>query len=959
MTPRATLRLQFRREFKLDDATHRVDQFAALGLSHVYASPLQRAREGSTYGYDIVDYASINPELGGEPALRRLAAALRERGMGLILDIVPNHMATSYENTWWRQVLEGGNSSPYADYFDIDWQSTDPVLQGKVLAPFLGQSYGEALVSGDLKLRVDAETGALFIEYFTQRFPVALRDYAAILGASGEARCKRLAALFADLGAGTINNRYADEARRAVASEIANGANDAITNVIAQYSPQTAEGQARLHRLLERQHYRLAWWRNAAEEINWRRFFEVSDLIGMRVDRNEVFRDQHALVFKLYAEGIIDGVRVDHVDGLANPRMYCQQLREQLEALAPRRQAIGLSTAPYIIVEKILSDNEVLPADWQVDGNTGYDFMDEVSSVLHDEAGAEPLEALWRELSQQKHTFRENLHAARHQLLTEHFVAEFEAAIRLLHRIARSNMDTRDVSRGSLRRALHALLVCFPTYRLYGEKSGRQPGDAAALQEALEGAHAMLRVSDHATLALLDQWLGGKPPASATTDFEVELRCRAMVKFQQLTPPLAAKSLEDTVFYRYGRLLSRNEVGSNPQRLARSVGEFHECNLRRQASFPHSLLATASHDHKRGEDTRARLTVLSEIPQVWQAAATRWRAINAALRSSEGSSDEMPDACDEYMLYQMLVAAWPPGLQPDDLDGLRELAARLADWQQKAMREAKARSDWMLPNTAYEEASRAFISHALGLVEGVEPTTFASAFARDVAAFVTRIECAGVINSLSQALLRMTCPGIPDLYQGTDRWDFSLVDPDNRRPITYDEQIMFEGGCVTCDCAARLLENWRDGRIKEQVVASALNLRKQAPSIFEGAYVPLEIEGPRAAHALAFARHDGAQWVVVIATRLSANLLGDTNLPRLDAAGWEETRVRLPDALCTAMQGQQFGDALLHRKIRVVEDCIRLADALDVLPIALLASMDIAPAGRNHEKNDKKGNYIL
>ncbi|MDB5888482.1 MAG: treY, partial [Rhodocyclales bacterium] len=915
----------------------------------------QRAREGSTYGYDIVDYASINPELGGEPALQRLVSGLRERGMGLILDIVPNHMAASYENNWWRQVLEGGNSSPYADYFDIDWQSADPVLQGKVLAPFLAQSYGEALASGDLKLRVDAGSGAFFIEYYTQRFPVALRDYAAILGGSSEARCKRLAALFADLGAGKLNNRYADEARRAVVSEIASGAGPVIAGAIAQFSSETAEGQARLHRLLERQHYRLAWWRNAAEEINWRRFFEVSDLIGMRVDRNDVFRDQHALIFRLYAEGMIDGVRVDHVDGLANPRLYCQQLREQLEALAPRREILGLSPTPYIIVEKILSDDELLPANWQVDGNTGYDFMDEVSSVLHDERGAAPLDALWRELSQQQHTFKEGLHAARHQLLTEHFVAEFEAAIRLLHRIARSSLSTRDVSRGSLRRALHALLVCFPTYRLYGEKTGRQAADAPALEAALEGAHSMLRASDHATLALLDQWLGGEAPAMATTEFEVELRCRAMIKFQQLTPPLAAKSLEDTVFYRYGRLLSRNEVGSNPERLSRSVEEFHECNLRRQTSFPHSLLATASHDHKRGEDTRARLAVLSEIPQVWQAAAMRWRAINAALRSqreSNGSDgEEMPDACDEYMFYQMLVAAWPPGLQPDDLNGLRELAARLADWQQKAMREAKARSDWMMPNTAYEEASRAFISNALGLVEGAEPTTFASAFAKDVAAFVARIECAGVINSLSQILLRMTCPGIPDLYQGTDRWDFSLVDPDNRRPVTYDEQIMFEGGCVTCDCAARLLENWRDGRIKEQLIASTLNLRKHLPAVFEGAYVPLELEGPHAQHAIAFARHDGEHWVVVIATRLSANLLGDSNapasLPRIDAALWEETRVRLPEALCISMRRECFSDALLHREVATVENGIRLSDALDILPIALLSSAEMAPTDKN------------
>lgn len=942
MIPRATLRLQFRREFQLDDATRRLDQFAAMGLSHVYASPLQQAREGSTYGYDIVDYATINPELGGEEALRRLAAGLRQRGMGLILDIVPNHMATSYENAWWRQVLEGGSSSRYAEYFDIDWQSADPVLQGKVLAPFLGQPYGEALASGDLKLRIDGQNGAFFVEYFAQRFPVALRDYAAILGGIDDARCKRLAGLFADLGGPTIDTRHVNEARRAVVAEIGDGAGPAIERAIAEFSADTAEGQARLHRLLERQHYRLAWWRNAAEEINWRRFFEVSDLIGMRVDRNEVFRDQHALVFQLYAEGVIDGVRVDHIDGLANPRLYCQQLREQLEALAPQRQAAGLSPTPYIVVEKILSEGETLPLDWRVDGNTGYDFMDEVSSLLHDESGAEPLESFWRQLSCGQQSFKEGLQAARHQLLAEHFVAEFEALVRLLHRIARSSMATRDVSRGSLRRALHALLVHFPTYRLYGEKSGRQEGDAQPLQQALDGARSMLRVSDHATLELLDKWLGAEPPATAESEFETELRCKAMVKFQQLTPPLAAKSLEDTVFYRYGRLLSRNEVGSTPERLSRSIDEFHECNQRRQESFPRSLLATASHDHKRGEDTRARLAVLSEIPQQWLAAATRWRAINAQLRihPDPEHADEAPDSCDEYMLYQMLVAAWPPGLQPDDLDGLRALAARLGDWQQKAMREAKARSDWMLPNTSYEDASRAFISHSLGLVEGAEPSTFSGAFAKDVADFVSRIECAGVINSLSQALMRMTSPGIPDLYQGTDRWDFSLVDPDNRRPVSFDDEIMFHRGRIDCERANELLENWRDGRIKEQVVASALNLRKQLPEVFQGGYVPLQVEGAQAEHVVAFARHDAQHWVVVIVSRLSMSLLGETCVPRIDAAAWGETRVLLPEALRSAMHRENFNDALLHQQVAVAEDGIRVADALAVLPIALLTSLD-------------------
>lgn len=943
--PRATLRLQFRREFTLTDAIDRLDHFAALGLSHLYASPLQQAREGSTYGYDIVDYATISAELGGLDALRRLSAGLRERGMGLILDIVPNHMATSYENAWWRDVLESGSSSAYADYFDIDWQSPDPVLHGKVLAPFLGQPYGEVLASGDLQLRVDQQTGAFVIAYYAQRFPVALRDYAFILAANGDPRCQRLAARIGEMSGGGRNKHFGDEARRAIRYEMGDGAHPSILDALGEFSAVSSHGRARLHLLLERQHYRLAWWRNAAEEINWRRFFEVSDLIGMRADREEVFRDQHALVFDLYAEGIIDGVRVDHVDGLANPRAYCQQLRHELDARADARAARGLPTQAYIVVEKILSDGESLAADWQVDGNTGYDFMDEVSSLLHDEAGAAPLEALWAELSAGRSTFEEGVRAARHQLLAEHFVAEFEAVVRILHRLARTSIATRDVSRSGLHRALHALLVCFPTYRLYGEKSGRREADATPIATALQGASDVLRVSDHATLALLDQWLGAQAPAEAASEFEHELRYRAMVKFQQLTPPLAAKSLEDTLFYRYGRLLSRNEVGSNPARFAYSPDAFHARCQRRQESFPRSLLATATHDHKRGEDARARLAVLSEIVPLWRAAAERWCAINADLRRTADGL-EAPDAGDEYMLYQMLIGAWPPDLRPDDMDGLRTFAARLGDWQQKAMREAKARSDWMLPNTAYEEASRAFIDRALGLVEGVAPGTFAGAFAKDVADFVARIECAGVINSLTQTTLRMTCPGIPDLYQGTDRWDFSLVDPDNRRAVSYDAEIIFTGGCVDQDCAQRMLENWRDGRIKEQLIASVLNLRKQHPDLFDGAYLPLQIEGPCATHALAFARHRADHFLIVIITRLAQNLLAEGAsdcLPRVAATVWKDSAVllptNLPESLTAAIQAGTLHDQLVLRAVKIDDGRIPLAEALAVLPVCVLGTL--------------------
>ena len=566
-TPRATARLQLHKGFTLDDAAATVPYYASLGISHLYASPILTARPGSTHGYDTISHASINPELGGEDALRRLTATLRQHGMGLLLDIVPNHMGVGGRgNAPWLDVLAHGPDSRYANFFDIDWNSDDPALRGKMLAPFLGRPYGEALADGEITLAAEGPTGLAAI-YYDDLFPIRPRDAQAILAAP---------------------------------------------DGLAPYDAATPEGRARLHALLEKQNFRLSHWKLASEEINWRRFFDVTGLAGVRVEVPQVFDEAHALILRLYGEGLIDGLRIDHVDGLAQPGAYTRKLRRRMEALAPQRPADSAQGAPYILVEKILAPGEPLPRDWRTDGTTGYDFMDQVAAVLHDPAGEAPLSILWREVSGSRRDFPAEERLARRQILRDNLAAEREACTRALHRIARSDIMTRDIPLAAIRRVLTEILVHFPVYRTYTRVGRATSQDATMLLRAVGRARANLPASEHAVLDQLYLWLGEErirhlPPADRA------LRLVARVRFQQLSSPTAAKSVEDTAFYRYGRLLSRNEVGSHPDQFFLSPTGFHEACAERQRLYPGALLATATHDHKRGEDVRMRLAVLSEI----------------------------------------------------------------------------------------------------------------------------------------------------------------------------------------------------------------------------------------------------------------------------------------------------------------------------------------------------------
>ncbi|MDB5966331.1 MAG: treY, partial [Polaromonas sp.] len=586
-TPRATVRLQLHAGFTFRDAADTVDYYARLGISHFYVSPIFTARKGSTHGYDVIDPCSINPELGGDQGLRHLVDRLRAADMGLIIDIVPNHMGVAEGNRYWEDVLACGPASRYASWFDVDWDSPDPRLKGKLLLPVLGDAYQAVLQSGDLKLAFDAEEHRLFLMCYDKRLPLSQASTEDLLAGATGAAAKQL-----------------------------------MEERLSRFDTRTPGGLEALHALLEAQHYRLSWWRNAAEEINWRRFFEVSDLAGVRVELEEVFEATHRLVFSLYGQGLIDGVRVDHVDGLADPAGYCRRLRSRLSQLQTQRPPGMTSGRAWIVVEKILSPGETLPLEWEVDGTTGYDFMDQAGKVLHDPRGEEALRNAWAEWTHDASSFEQQLSAARQQLLSENFVGELDALTHALVRHARTGaLGGHDVAWSAVRRVLVALLTAFRRYRSYTTPEGTSALDQQVLEKALQEARRLVRPPDQALLTQVASWLVVQPATDGPTSESASAGAtvlRAVTRFQQLTPPLAAKAMEDTVFYRYAPLLSRNEVGSFPGEVPGGLEAFHADNLRRASDYPLGMLTTATHDHKRGEDARARLAVLSEVPGVWE-----------------------------------------------------------------------------------------------------------------------------------------------------------------------------------------------------------------------------------------------------------------------------------------------------------------------------------------------------
>jgi malto-oligosyltrehalose synthase len=817
VVPRATARLQFNREFTFDQAREILPYVAKLGISHVYASPILAARPGSTHGYDTTDPTRINPELGGEEGLARLSEALRRLEMGLIIDIVPNHMAADAANPWWWDVLLNGRASRYGAFFDIDWEDPDPELHGKILLPVLGDRLEACLDRGEIKLTDDRAEPEL--RYFDQRFPIDPKTL------SGE----------------------------------------------------TPAGAEALLRLLGSQHYLLSPWREAAWRIDWRRFFDINQLVALSMDREPVFEASHGLVLDLVRQGVIDGVRVDHVDGLAAPLAYCRRLREAL------RQAGG-GREPYLVIEKILASDEELGADWQVDGTTGYDFMEQVSALLHDPRGEAPLDALWQAVSGDARSFDAVAADARNEILMRLFPKQLDRLITLM-RVA----SGADADHGALRTAVIALLAAMRRYRFYGDARGFDASDSQALEAAIATAN------------------GAGAPAESLEIVRAALGHAAVrQRFGQLSATLAAKAVEDTAFYRYHRLISRNEVGGDPALLSMPVADFHQKAGGRRDRFPAAMLTTATHDQKRGEDVRARLAVLSEIGDEWSAVVRRWLEMLPP-----------PDPSVGLMILQTVIGAWPLDLRASDEAGRKLFRERLSTWLVKALREAKGRTSWDRPDETFERAS---LDHLRDLTEG------RGGVLPELESFVARVAPAGAVNSLAQTMLRLTQPGVPDLYQGTEFWDFSLVDPDNRRPVDFAARV---SGLETEASPAALISDWRDGRIKQAIIARLLDSRRRNPGLFAGgSYEPVPVSGPRADHVVAFLRQDGRTALLVLASRwMSAPLLGAATLD-VSRAFWEGTTVTLP----RGVQHLRARDLLLDRTLEARSP--DLSGLLSPLPLA-------------------------
>ncbi len=884
---RATTRLQLHAGFTLNDAREQVPYYAGLGISHLYTSPISRARPGSMHGYDVIDHSVVNPELGGARALTSLVECLRQHDMGLVLDIVPNHMAVHPDNAWWWDVLKHGEQSSHASWLDIDWHPSDAELHGKVLAPFLAESYGRTLISGAISLAFDAVSGSYHIAVNGVSYPLAPGS----------------------LPSGSKNPQ----------------------EVLALYDSSQSHGQQRLHELLERQHYRLAWWRCAADSINWRRFFEISELIGVRVEKQEVFDAVHALPLRLYEQGLIDGLRIDHVDGLADPIAYCRQLRQALQERTPSRPGRLNQDEPWLVVEKILAEGETLDSRWQVDGTSGYDFMDQAAAVLHDPAGEPLLNECWASVAQDARPLRDLVHDARRLMLQRHFVAERRGLLRALSRLAQTSVYTRDWTADAIARALDELLVAFPVYRAYAQASGRDETDSEYLAETLRDVSARLGPASGAEQSLLEEldvWLGASPLPSADgagTNIH-DLHEEVIRRFQQLTPPLAAKSLEDTAFYRYGRLLSRNEVGSDPSVLGISPEAFHQRNLGRAAHLSRSLLATATHDHKRGEDVRARLAVLSEMPEPWAQSSRRWLDWSEEIKAAANQVQ----VAERYMLFQTLVGAWPLGLSVEDSHGMQLFADRVVQWQTKSLREAKISSGWFEPNTDYEDRSAAFVHNLMASRSSLE-------LLRDIEQFASRLAPAGAVNGLAQTVLRLCSPGVPDLYQGTEFWDFSLVDPDNRREVDYSARQLALDALAAEAGIASLIREWKNGYLKQAVVARLLQLRcERADHFASGDYFSLPVLGSQSHRVLAFLRAWQEHDVFVVVPRLSSAWVGrgeNEGLPLIETSSWEDTCVVLPRRYIGAGLRDVFSGATLQC---AADGVLRLADLFADQPVAVL-----------------------
>ncbi len=916
--PRATYRLQLNRDFRFNQAKEIVPYLSALGVSHCYISPFLKARPGSMHGYDIVDHNSLNPEIGSPEEFDRFVTTLHEHDMGLILDIVPNHMGVmGGDNAWWLDVLENGEASPYACFFDIDWRPLKEELHGKVLVPVLHDHYGAVLESGELKLVFRPERGEFDISYRNHRFPVNPREYPRILLRATDRLVARLGEQSPDLlefqslitAFGNLPRRQEVSSDRVIernrdkqihkrrlaelcarSPEITAGILEGVDLINGNPSDPTTFDE--LHELIKAQAFRLANWRVASDDINYRRFFDTNDLAGLCMENDAVFQATHRLILNLAAEGKVDGLRVDHPDGLYDPAKYFERLLGAI-ATAENAPENNFKRSSYVVIEKILTGRERLPAEWPVCGTTGYDFANLVNALFVDSASVTRMDRIYRSFIGDEIDFDDLAYLCRKLIIRVALVSELNVLANQLTRIALSKRHTCDFTLNSLRDALTEVVASFPVYRTYVSSSGISESDMHYISGAVDSAKRRSPAADISVFDFIGQVLLTRIAEGHDSAYRNAVTAFAM-KFQQFTSPVMAKGLEDTAFYRYNRLVSLNDVGSDLHRFGIPTAEFHLASQERLRSWPHTMLATSTHDSKRSEDVRARIDVLSEIPALWKLRIGEWRKINRGHKSLiDGSPAPSPN--DEYLLYQTLVGTWP--FEPlSDQSARKVFSERIENYMLKAICEAKQNTSWINRNEAYEKAVSSFVKALLD-----SDTAAENRFLDDFVPFQQRVARIGLWNSLSQTLLKLASPGVPDTYQGNELWDFSLVDPDNRRPVDYTQRRqMFESirmwGTQPDPLSVRqLLETPEDGRLKLYMIWRTLCFRKQWPDVFrQGEYLPLTVQGAKANHVVAFVRKLERVSVLVAVPRLVAGLLGDTDVPPIGRQIWEDTEVLLP-----------------------------------------------------------------
>ncbi len=946
--PRATYRLQFHKDFGFDDAIRILPYLVRLGVSHVYCSPIQRARVGSMHGYDVVAHHEVNPELGGRDGFDRFSRALREHGLGQLLDLVPNHMGVmGGDNAWWMDVLENGPASLYAQHFDIDWQPLNPELTGKVLLPVLGDHYGDVLSSGDLVLRFEAATGSLALHYFEHHFPLAPESYSPVL-TKAQARIEDpdLAASLASTATalGHLPGRHATEsgerAERARDKELLKtrlarlvarqpAVAQAIVAAVAEINLASARDE--LHAMIEEQAYRLAYWRVAADEINYRRFFDINELAALRMEREEVFEATQSFALDLAAAGVVDGLRIDHPDGLYDPARYFAQLQQGYASRAglvlPDVDHEGRPARPlYVVAEKIAAPHEEVPENWHIHGMTGYRFANLANGILVDTSAAAKFDTLWRNFTGVVDGFEEQAHAGKRDVIRTALASELNVLSTELLRIARADRRTRDYTLNALRRALTEMAACMPVYRTYiiDEPSAQ---DLRYMDWAMRDAQRHSDDADLSVFGFVRQTLLGEAVRGAPEGLRARVRHFA-VRFQQFSAPVAAKGVEDTAFYRYFPLSSLNEVGGDPAQFGVTVADFHEASALRARLWPHTMLATSTHDNKRSEDVRNRIDVLSEMPARWRLALRHWRSLNRRVRQqleAAGAPIGAPSHGDEYLLYQTLLGTLPAGELGEA--ALESYCDRIVQYMIKAARESKLHTRWTHPDEAYEGSLEGFVRAVLKKDHDHE-------FLNDLQALATTLAWFGALNSLTLTLLKFTSPGVPDLYQGQEIIGLTLVDPDNRRPVDYAalEQSLADLEALDPAQATTLLSTLLDGRAKLWLTWRLLSLRRQQPLLFrDGDYAALKVKGEHAQHVLAFSRRHGSAHLVVIAGRLFSRLPGMPAALPLGESVWSDTCVAID-----LPEGARLTNVLTGEGLVVAGGIIRLSLAFSQLPAAAL-----------------------